>query len=49
MLQLTDEQRQLVIDEHNTYREKVASGGETSGGNGAATNMKALVINLITL
>lgn len=37
-----DKDRQTLLDEHNKYREKVASGGDSRGGNGAAKDMIAL-------
>lgn len=43
MKQLNDDERAFVTEEHNKYRQKVASGGDTQGGNGEASNMKSLV------
>lgn len=38
--------RQTILDKHNELRNKVASGGDTTGGNQAAANMMALSYDL---
>ncbi|KAG5886658.1 hypothetical protein JTB14_009476 [Gonioctena quinquepunctata] len=46
VMDLDDEFRQLVLDEHNRLRNKVAQGQETRGGNGEAANMMVLSYDL---
>lgn len=40
---MTDEDRQWVLDEHNKYRNSLAKGEDSRGGNGKSSNMRALV------
>lgn len=44
MMQLDDDERVLITAVHNELRNNVATGKDTQGGNGEASNMKAFVI-----
>lgn len=43
MMPLNDTERQIILDLHNEYRNKIATGKDTRGGNSEASNMIALV------